>query len=66
MGSGTCYRGKEIMKDFLEMGGYAMYVWSAYGISLVVLVLNVILPIYREKEMIKSLQKKLQREEQRS
>jgi len=54
------------MKDFLEMGGYAMYVWSAYGISLVVLVLNVILPIYREKEMIKSLQKKLQREEQRS
>jgi len=54
------------MSDFLNMGGYAAYVWSAYGISFVVLILNIILPIYREKELIKSIQKRLQREAQRS
>lgn len=29
------------MISFLQMGGYAAYVWSAYGITLLVLVLNV-------------------------
>ena len=30
------------MTEFLEMGGYALYVWSAYGLSLCVLILNVV------------------------
>ena len=29
------------MNDFLAMGGYAQYVWSAYSISLVVLAMTV-------------------------
>ena len=29
------------MRDFLLMGGHAPYVWSAYGISLLVLLLNI-------------------------
>ena len=29
------------MSEFLHMGGYAPYVWSAYGITLVVLAFNV-------------------------
>ncbi|HEY5569565.1 MAG TPA: heme exporter protein CcmD [Gammaproteobacteria bacterium] len=29
------------MSEFLYMGGYAPYVWSAYGITLAALVLNV-------------------------
>jgi len=29
------------MSEFLAMGGYAVYVWSAYGITLVVITLNV-------------------------
>ena len=29
------------MREFLSMGGYAPYVWSAYGVTLVVLVYNV-------------------------
>lgn len=28
------------MNEFLAMGGYASYVWSAWGITLLVLVLN--------------------------
>jgi heme exporter protein D len=29
------------MKGFFDMGGYAAYVWPAYGVTLVVLLLNV-------------------------
>lgn len=28
------------LREFLEMGGYAGYVWSAYGLTTVVLTLN--------------------------
>ena len=30
------------MTEFLDMGGYGLYVWSAYGLSLLVLILNVV------------------------
>ena len=29
------------LKDMLDMGDYGVYVWSCYGLTLVVLVLNV-------------------------
>lgn len=29
------------MSEFLAMGGYAPYVWSAYGITLAVILLNI-------------------------
>ena len=28
------------MKEFLAMGGYAVYVWAAYGMTVVVIALN--------------------------
>jgi heme exporter protein D len=28
--------------EFIDMGGYAVYVWSSVGLTLVVLILNVI------------------------
>ena len=28
------------LRDFLEMGGYAGYVWSAYGLTTIVLIWN--------------------------
>ena len=31
------------MSEFLEMGGYAKYVWSAWGISLMVLIFTLII-----------------------
>jgi heme exporter protein D len=31
------------MNEFFAMGGYAKYVWSAYSITLVVLIITVIL-----------------------
>lgn len=33
--------------DFLHMGGYAAYVWSAYAICITVLVINLIIPVRR-------------------
>lgn len=30
------------MKAFLDMGGYAAYVWPAYAVTLIVVVLNIV------------------------
>ena len=30
------------MSEFLNMGGYAVYVWSAYGLTFAVIVWNII------------------------
>jgi heme exporter protein D len=48
------------LNEFFSMGGYATYVWSAYGICSVVLILNVIQPLMRERKTIRELQKRLQ------
>ena len=51
------------MSEFFHMGGYAAYVWSAYGLSVVVLVLNVIAARKRSlsvKRKIKKLESALQ------
>ncbi len=49
------------MYDFFHMGGYALYVWSAYGLVFIVLVLNIIIPLHREKQLLKSIAKKTKR-----
>jgi len=48
------------LNDFFSMGGYATYVWSAYGICFVVLILNIIQPLMRERKTIRELRKRLQ------
>jgi heme exporter protein D len=45
------------VSEFLHMGGYAVYVWSSYGLSLLVLFLNYILPVKREKTLINKMVK---------
>ncbi|MFL6601616.1 MAG: heme exporter protein CcmD [Steroidobacteraceae bacterium] len=30
------------MSEFLNMGGYAAYVWTSYGLTLAVIVLNIV------------------------
>jgi heme exporter protein D len=32
------------MNEFLDMGGYAFYVWTSYALALLVLALNWVLP----------------------
>jgi len=43
------------IQEFFHMGGYAFYVWSSYGLCFIVLVLNIIIPLCREKVIIRSI-----------
>lgn len=43
----------ESLSEFLHMGGYAKYVWSAYGIVFAVLIANVIKPWCEHKKLMR-------------
>ena len=40
------------LTEFFNMGGYAFYVWTSYGIALFVLLINVILPLRQRKKIL--------------
>ena len=48
--------------DFLAMGKHGAFVWSAYGISLIIIVANVIAPIQRKRTLINDIKRKIKRE----
>ncbi|ARS49480.1 heme exporter protein CcmD [Ectopseudomonas hydrolytica] len=48
--------------DFLAMGTHGVYVWSAYGISLAILALNVVLPILARRRYLQDEARRLRRE----
>tara|TARA_R110000868_G_scaffold144960_5_gene364571 strand:- start:6576 stop:6761 length:186 start_codon:yes stop_codon:yes gene_type:complete len=52
--------------EFFSMGGYAGYVWSAFGVGVVVLVGNLIQPMLHHKKVIKQLAMKIKREQHAS
>ena len=41
--------------EFFAMGGYAFYVWVAYGLSAIVLIVNALLPVRREKTLLAAI-----------
>jgi heme exporter protein D len=51
------------MKEFFHMGGYAFYVWMSYGLALVVLVANFIIPFNQERALKRTLARKLRRKQ---
>jgi len=50
------------LATFFAMGGYAVYVWSAYAFATVVLTANVVIPLRRHKTVIRKLRKFLRLE----
>jgi len=40
------------LTEFLHMGGYAFYVWTSYGLALVILVANVIGPMLQRRKLL--------------
>lgn len=48
--------------EFLAMGTHGPYVWSAYGISLAILALNVVLPILARRRYLQDEARRLRRE----
>ena len=45
--------------DFLAMGHHALYVWSAYGICVAVLILNVALPVLARRRYLQQEARRL-------
>ena len=39
--------------EFLAMGGYGFYVWTSYGLTLVVLLFNIIIPVVQRKQFFR-------------
>ncbi len=48
-------------QEFFAMGGYAFYVWTSYGICLLVLLVNVVLPVFQRKQLVRQLALKQKR-----
>lgn len=44
------------LAEFFAMGGYATYVWPAYGLAIAILIGNVLQPILQRKKLLKQLQ----------
>jgi heme exporter protein D len=38
------------MSEFLAMGGYAFYVWGAYGVTFALLAIEIFLVLKRKRE----------------
>ena len=56
----------ETFADFMAMGKHAPYVWSAYGITLLVVVANILAPIIRRKGLVEEIKRKAKREQAES
>jgi len=49
------------MKEFFNMGGYAFYVWMSYGLTLIILLINFILPLQNRHSILQKLARKARR-----
>lgn len=50
------------MQEFFAMGGYAFYVWTSYGLTLIVLLANIIIPVVQRRQFLRSLMLKQKRQ----
>ncbi|WP_371182157.1 heme exporter protein CcmD [Xanthomonas sacchari] len=53
------------MSGFWAMGGYAVYVWSAYALALLVLILDSVLPRRRQRRLLADIRAQVTREQAR-
>ena len=49
--------------EFFDMGGYAFFVWTSYGLTLIVIVANIISPILQRKKVIARIKRAIKREQ---
>ncbi|MBW3696397.1 heme exporter protein CcmD [Vibrio sp. T187] len=52
----------ESLSDFFAMGGYASYVWSAFGITYLSMFILYIVSIRRGKKLLNEVQAKIDRQ----
>lgn len=46
------------VQEFFAMGGYAFYVWTSYGLTLIILLANIIIPVMQRKQFFVKASKK--------
>ena len=51
------------LSEFLNMGGYAVYVWTSYGIAAVVLIANLVIPMQKHRLVVARLRRRLRQEQ---
>ena len=49
--------------EFFDMGGYAFFVWTSYGLTFLVIVLNIVMPIMHRKKVINRVKRAIRREQ---
>ena len=49
------------MIEFLNMGGYGVYVWPAYVIVAIVLIMNLIVPLRRHRRLLDEISRRKNR-----
>nr|VFK52393.1 MAG: heme exporter protein D [Candidatus Kentron sp. TUN]VFK52907.1 MAG: heme exporter protein D [Candidatus Kentron sp. TUN]VFK63774.1 MAG: heme exporter protein D [Candidatus Kentron sp. TUN] len=47
------------MTEFFHMGGYAFYVWGAYGLAFMILLINLVQPRLCQRRLEKRLIRKI-------
>lgn len=47
---------------FFDMGGYAFYVWTSYGLALAVLLINLVVVFRRKKQVLQNVTRLLRQE----
>ncbi len=52
----------ENIQEFIQMGGHGPYVWSAYLISLSVMIWLVVSPLRRKRKLLRDINRQQQRE----
>jgi heme exporter protein D len=53
------------LSTFLAMGGYAAYVWPAYGVFFVVLLIDWLAPQIRRRRLLRDLRGRMARQDAR-
>lgn len=48
--------------EFFNMGGYAFFVWTSYGLTFLVIVANIVSPIMQRKKVISRIKRAIKRE----
>ncbi|GAA5646575.1 MULTISPECIES: heme exporter protein CcmD [Vibrio] len=52
----------ESLSDFFAMGGYAGYVWSAFGITFLALLILLLVSLRRGQRLLRDVQAKVERQ----
>jgi len=48
--------------EFFDMGGYAFFVWTSYGLFFAIIAANIISPVLQRRKIIRRIKRAIKRE----